>query len=163
MIKKIISLGVLLVFMLAFTAGCGDGIKYKANIYHESFSNGYPLPTIINSVDELKALCIEFNAYALDKDSSTYSSKLNEKIRAYNNTYFTRKSLILCQFSVNRGSKFRIDRLRIEDDILFVDILFNRVSTLAMIDIWTVLIEIKKSDIVGVTAIRYQFDYNIDE
>ena len=113
----------------------------------------YSITKIINSVEELKAYCEEKNNPAFDQQDPKYSMDLSVKIREYTEEYFETKSLIVYYGLHSYSGYLRtIDRISVVKNVLTVhDVIKDKEGLFLMMEHWVCLIEVSKSDIVGVT------------
>lgn len=165
MVKKIIALGVLLVMCFGIFSGCNTGIWFKVGyggeggfgFKEEGESLNISVLTIMNSLDEMKDLCEEWNNPAYQEDSEYFSSEISKKIREYTEAYFEEKTLIVCSaLEVSPAKSPRIKSIRTEEAKLIINVrydlkkgTFNDIATT-----WLFLIEVKKADIAGVETVQ---------
>jgi hypothetical protein len=166
MIKKGIYLFVVVIMCTVLLYGCGNsGIEYNIGfsdnvgfgskeddgITYECFTE------IVDSLDELEALCEEWHNPAFDEDNDDYTSELSEKIRGYNEEFFENKALIIdSSWRYNSARVPRVEKLTIEGDALMIEISLKRGAYNDVAQKWLFIIEVNQIDIKGITNITIE-------
>lgn len=167
MLKKIICIGLVVIMCTVLLYGCKNSvIEYNVGFSglavfgskeNENGSITLGLTKIVNSDDELEALCEEWNNPAYDENHEEYYNKLSEKIRDYNEDFFQNKALII-SFSIQYNSERvpKIEKLIIEEDTLIITVSLKRGTYHDIAESWIFLIEVNKADIQAITNIKIE-------
>lgn len=165
MFRKLILVGVIIMVCIGLFGACSSGIWFKVGYAGEGGFGSketdegetFGVLTLVGSLQEMKDLCDEWNNPAYQEESELYSSEISKKIREYDEAFFEEKALIIrSSFDASPGRSQRISSLNVEGTQLIVNVrysskkgTFNDIATT-----WLFLIEVKKADIVGVTAVQ---------
>ena len=159
--KKIICLGLMLVISMVLFSACAEGSKVKYNVgyrgNHNADSENHSLNRIVYSIEELDPICDEryYTIYYGDgSEEKVYY--LKEATEKYNEAYFSDKALVLYLFANGHGANsMRIKALHKENETLFISIHDTlRGNAAGAITYWTFILEVKKSDVIGITNIK---------
>jgi len=166
MVKRIVTLGVVLVMMFGVFGGCNSGLWFKVGYNDEGLFGGkegvaFGLQALVNSIDEMKDLCEEWNNPTYQEDSPNFSSELNKKIREYDEAFFADKSVVVIQFmggNIGNGYSHKIKNIMIENEVLVVEHhAIRKKGTWQDYAVSRVfLIEVNKLDIATITEIQVQ-------
>lgn len=111
---------------------------------------------LIDSVDELKAVCYAHDVSAFNFQDPDYDSDFNKMVRKYDEKFFEKKSLIIYTFVLkSTGTKSSLEGVYKEGDVLMVDVVLfggNNFYYGSKKEGW--FIEVKKSDIEGTTRVE---------
>ena len=166
MIKKIISLGIVLVVSIELFSACseisynvgfeGKGMFGRKYLDEDKETSQWHLSTIVYSLGEMKALCEEWNNSAYQESDQNFSIEQNKKIREYNEAYFKNKAVIICSSWFGGEDKIpKISGVKVEGTQLIINIHYKYIHLGEMVNsvayFWLFLIEVKKADIAGVT------------
>ena len=170
MFKKIICMGMLIMCVsMGLFSGCNSGTWFKVGYEgrgggfsyvdeNEELQSVSSLIRLVNSVEELKALCDEYNNPAFLESNPGYSNDISKKIREYDETFFKEKSLLIyCATASNADITYKIKGLAAENGELILDVRMKapKRDFIGLIPFrWTFLIEVKKADITGVTNVK---------
>ena len=163
-IRKILTLVVVIIMALGSFIGCSLGIKFNI-VYDKMGGFGYKetnggvaidMLELVNSLQDLKDLCDEWNNLAFDEESESFSSELSEKIRSYDEAYFSDKVLIIYSFWRGHRKETRINSIEVEGTQLIVNARYNDKRGIFTDEAfnWLILIEVSKVDIVGATTVQ---------
>lgn len=164
---KLLGLGVTLIMCIGLFAGCGGNKNFVVG-YNKMGSFGskeisdseitYTLE-VVDSSQTLKDLCDEWGNPAFQESSELYTNELSQKIRSYNEVFFSDKILVVYSFQRGHSKETQIVGIEVEGAKLiinaryvtkkgtFTDEAFN----------WIMLIEINKSDATGVTTAQIKY------
>lgn len=165
MTKKSISLIVIFVFFFSI-CGCNKQNKIDYNLsYNQNEAFGYKKLEkgtqlysngLIKSLEELKKEYTEWNNDAYNESSDGYSSDLNQKLRDYDENYFKENALIIVTYETANYLKTKLKHIIVDGSTLIVNIKqttkIGNYSTEAYF--WSMLIEIKKNDIINVDELK---------
>ena len=167
MLKRGIYLLVVTIICTVLLTGCGNlGIEYNvgfsglAGFGSKENENGgiaFGLTEIVNSVDELEALCNEWNNPAFNENHEKYSSELSEKIREYNEEFFANKALIInSSLKYNSATEPRVEKLIVEEVDLIIEISLKQGTYTSIAESWLFLIEVNKTDVQDIINITIE-------
>ncbi len=114
---------------------------------------------IINSLQELKDACDTWNNQAFQENSEDYTTELSQKIRSYDEVFFSDKNLIIYSFERGHSKETKINNMNVEDSQLIVNAQYitkKGTFTDESFD-WLILIEVNKADVIGVDAIEIKY------
>lgn len=164
MSKKILILGVAIIMCLGLFAGCSSGIKFSVTydkvggFGSKKVDGGMTMSVleIVNSLQELKDLCDEWENPAFQESNEYYNNELSQKIRSYNEAYFSEKILIVYSFDRGHSKETRIDSITVDGLQLVVNTrLVTKKGTFSDEAFnWLILIEVNKAEITGVATIQ---------
>lgn len=148
------------------------GIWFKENTYKQDFEykgifigGRCKILVLVDSLDELKALCDEYNnpAYREDDEMNYNNSKeLCDKLREYDDTFFADKALIIyTDVTGSGGTKYSIKKIDTENEEIIVGVKVRiwQGPSADIITPWTFLIEVNKDDITETKEIKYIKEY----
>lgn len=167
MIKKGIYLLAVTIMCTVLLYGCSNsGIEYNIGFSDnvgfgskEAENSGitYGLTEIVDSLEELKALCEEWHNPAFDEDNDDYSSELSTKIRGYDQEFFENKALIInSSWRYNSAREPRVEKLTVEGGELVIDISLMRGTYDDVANLWIFIIEVNQTDIQDITNITIE-------
>ncbi|MDD4244140.1 MAG: hypothetical protein PHG08_07520 [Bacilli bacterium] len=155
----------LLIFMsLGLLVGCSSGINFnisfdqKGGFGMKEVDGGFAVNTLefVDTLEELKDLCDEWNNPAFNKNSEYYSSENSEKIRSYDESFFAEKILVIYSFDTGYNKETRIDSIVVDGEQLIINTrIKTKRGTFESVGFnWLMLIDINKSDVEGITSIQ---------
>lgn len=164
--KKLIIIVASILIVVGIGVGVGLGIelnsriKYKAYFYNDSFDwrdmdvheGCFELAT---SLDELKEICATYEIPAYSEEHFAYLNPICLKIREFDEAYFAEKAVIIIS-GADRIDRYRINKIYVKNQELVVDLHYEeyRGGHGLMLEYTTIIIEINKADITGVTDIK---------
>ncbi|MCH5164048.1 MAG: hypothetical protein J1F36_03440 [Clostridiales bacterium] len=172
--KKWIIVAASILAVVAIGLGVGFGIKYikdnngiwfNANSYRDhtfdrrsvDYEEKIGVLELVNSLEELQELCDRYGNTAFKEGTLGYTNIIGEKVREYDEVYFSDKSLIVFETKIgNAATALSVKKIYLDDVILMVNILAQYRSGAIDLIPWTFLIEVNKADIVGVKEIKYK-------
>ncbi|MCH5164291.1 MAG: hypothetical protein J1F36_04670 [Clostridiales bacterium] len=139
---------------VAITNATSNRVPTKVYNYG-GFGRGYTLE-LIDSLDELKVVCNAHDVSAFNPSDNRYDSNFNKMIREYDDKFFEKKSLIIYTLgTTGTGWMYSFEGVYKEDDVLLVDAFaFGGSSLMQVASGAGFFIEVKKSDIKGVTRVE---------
>ena len=167
MAKKLIVLEVVLIMCLCLFAGCGGnkdfvvGYDKMGSFGSKEIVDGEITFTleVVDSSQTLKDLCDEWGNPAFEENGELYTNELSQKIRSYSEVFFSDKILVVYSFERGHSKETQIVGMEVDGSKLiiyarlvtkkgvFTDEAFN----------WLMLIEINKSDAMGVTNAQVKY------
>ncbi len=167
MIKKGIYLLAVTIMCTVLLYGCSNsGIEYNIGFSDnvgfgskEAENSGitYGLTEIVDSLEELKALCEEWHNPAFDEDNDDYSSELSTKIRGYDQEFFENKALIInSSWRYNSEREPRVEKLTVEGGELVIEISLKRGTYTSVAELFLFIIEVNQTNIQDITNITIE-------
>ena len=151
----VVAIGVGVGFGVGIVNGSGEKADFKANVLQGSFGyaeDGFGFGNdkvleLVNSLDELKALCEEYNNSAFNPEHLYYKSPMSKKLREYKKGFFKNRSLIIYSTSAPDMSwSFDVNNVYADNDVLFLDVIETSQGLgLQVITYWTIIVEVNKS------------------
>ncbi|WP_264230045.1 hypothetical protein [Acholeplasma laidlawii] len=164
MVKKNMILGMLIIMSLGFLIGCGEQnffvISYNeiGSFGSKTIDEGITMHTLemASSLQELKDLCDIWNNQAFQENSEYYTSELSQKLRSYNESFFSDHNLIVYSFERGHSKETIINNISVEDSELIIEASFiTKKGTFTDEAFnWLILIEVNKTDATGVATIK---------
>jgi len=148
MLKRIVTLGVMLVMMVGFV-GCGGGNGIQFNIGDvgdfstEAFDEHPIITKLVKSVDELQQLC--------DESGITYTGE------KYDETFFVDKAIIVYAFWFNPHKTFELNKIQISDNkiVIHTTIYTQKGMNYPAVTSYTFgCYEVNKTDLMNATEIQ---------
>lgn len=167
MIKKGIYILVVVIMCTVLLYGCKNseiehnvGFSDNVGFGSKDAENGgitYGLIELVDSLEELEALCEEWHNPAFNEDNEEYSSELNEKIRGYNEVFFEKKALIInSSLQYNSAREPRVEKLINEEKELIIEVSLKRGTYTSVAESWLFLIEVNHTDVQDITNITIE-------
>lgn len=148
--KKILCLGLALVMLFALV-GCGDllyeGVDGEAKAFKEIFTDINDNITIVDSLDSLRQMYGEHE----DSCDNTYCIFCKE-LKKYRRAFFKNCALIVVMGATpSGGDRLALGEVKVEDNVLTVNLYTITRGITADMQSFTVFIEIDKSKIANVS------------
>lgn len=119
----------------------GEGITYGAS-------------AIARSLDELKELCAEWNNPAFTEGAEGYDGELSRKLRAYDDEFFSEKSLVIIFiFGVNGAREPQLEKLTAKDGALEAAISLKKGNFTDVAEAWLFVAETEASAVASLEKI----------
>ena len=139
---------------LAF-AGCATRGADFTTVYGNEGAFGYKesdegitygVSAIARSLDELKELCAEWNNPAFTEGAEGYDGELPGKLRAYDDGFFSEKSLVIVfLFGVNGAREPKLKSLSVKDGALEAEISLKKGNFSDVAEAWSFVAETEAS------------------
>ena len=106
----------------------------------------YGVSAIARSLDELKELCAEWNNPAFTEGAEGYDGELPGKLRAYDEEFFSEKSLVIVfLFGVNGAREPKLEKLTVKEGALEAEISLKKGNFSDVAEAWIFVAETEAS------------------
>ncbi|MDR1092727.1 MAG: hypothetical protein LBL66_01095, partial [Clostridiales bacterium] len=103
-------------------------------------------------------MCDEWNNPAFQESSEYYNIELSQKIRDYDEDFFSGRILVVYSFWSGHDKETRINGIEVDGTKLIVNARYKKkrgtYTTEAFT--WLILIEVNKTDVTGVTSVQVE-------
>ena len=150
-----LALFVFIVLMSLAFAGCATRGADFTTVYGSKGSFGYKesgegitygVSAIARSLDELKELCAEWNNPAFTEGAEGYDGELSRKLRAYDDGFFSEKSLVIVfLFDVNGAREPKLEKLTVKEGALIAEISLKKGNFSDEAEAWLFVAETEAS------------------
>lgn len=114
----------------------------------------YGVSAIARSLDELKELCAEWNNPAFTEGAEGYDGELPGKLRAYDEEFFSEKSLVIVfLFGVNGAREPKLEKLTVKDGALEAEISLKKGNFSDVAEAWIFVAETEASAVASAEKI----------
>lgn len=114
----------------------------------------YGASAIAKSLDELTELCAEWNNPAFTEGAEGYDGELSRKLRAYDDGFFSEKSLVIVfLFDVNGAREPKLEKLTAKDGALEAAISLKKGNFTDVAEAWLFVAETEASAVASLEKI----------
>lgn len=150
-----LALFVFIVLISLALAGCAKQGADFTTVYGNEGAFGYKesgegitygVSAIAGSLDELKELCAEWNNPAFTEGAEGYDGELSRKLRAYDDGFFSEKSLVIVfLFDVNGAREPKLEKLTVKEGALIAEISLKKGNFTDVSEAWIFVAETEAS------------------
>lgn len=167
MTKWQLMIGCILCICIGLLTGCVDQKNFIVS-YDEIGSFGYKTTDegitmytleMVSSLQALKDACDAWNNQAFQENSEHYKTELSQKIRSYDESFFSDRNLIIYSFERGHYHETKINDIDIIDSQLTIEAqyIIKKGSFTDEAFNWLILIEVNKTDVTGVVTIEVEY------
>lgn len=158
-----LALFVFIVLISLALAGCAKQGADFTTVYGNEGAFGYKesgegitygVSAIARSLDELKELCAEWNNPAFTEGAEGYDGELSIKLRAYDDGFFSEKSLVIVfLFDVNGAREPKLEKLTVKEGALIAEISLKKGNFTDVSEAWIFVAETEASAVASLEKI----------
>ena len=158
-----LALFVFIVLISLALAGCAKQGADFTTVYGSKGAFGYKesgegitygVSAIAGSLDELKELCAEWNNPAFTEGAEGYDGELSRKLRAYDDGFFSEKSLVIVfLFDVNGAREPKLEKLTVKEGALVAEISLKKGDFTDVSEAWLFVAETEASAVASLEKV----------